>query len=352
MTIASYFDRVLILLKELFSNTLPVFVAASISRASSSLIALTSNDLSTLIAVQFLYAFCVVQFIGILIASTFDHKGVCFDYYMHVITECTGFAWKEFVVLVMLKWLFVIKNPGYAIGAWILIVICAFAGVYIFNCILALYVNPPAHIYAKLRSFNTDAFALAIAFSFTLAIAAEFYPTDSSSSLAGTDDVVEEPNDALKDSNAGWGFIFYAIGITIIVSIVQWKVGWIVTSLEEDCNETLACDMRGSYSVSFNSRLKLENQPQSGDLNTDENDEITMVFDNIDTSCDRNWTSTDSLDPENGVPNLNITPPMKAKPPINIDVVADSHNIGVIQAKYSSPTSDAKAFSSTEMYVD
>ncbi len=172
-------NRFLSLLKELFNNALPVFVAATISRGATSMLALTSTDLTTLIWITFAYGFFVVQAIGIAIATLMDHASDSFSYYMHVISECAGFAWKEYVALIMLKWLFVNKNVGMAAGAWMILVFCAFLCIYAFNAALALYFKPKGHVYASLRKFNSDAFALAIAFSFTLVIASEILSSNN-----------------------------------------------------------------------------------------------------------------------------------------------------------------------------
>ncbi len=232
------------LLKELFSNSLPVFVAATISRAVTSSIALLSVDLNVLIWVTFCYAFFVAQAVGVSVAICMDHSSLNFNYYINVCSECTGFAWKEFVVMIMLKWLFVNKNMVYASGAWLMVLIGAFVGVHVFNAVLALYYKPPAHIYNALRKFNSDAFALAIAFSFTLVIASELYP--ASGNLAGADDVIEVANEALEDANSGWYFVAYAFFITAFVALLQWKFGWIVT--KEDSEEAELLDARMSFS--------------------------------------------------------------------------------------------------------
>jgi len=232
------------LLKELFNNSLPVFVAATISRAMTSSIALLSEDLDLLIWVTFSYAFFLAQAIGITVAIRMDRSNISFNYFMNVCSECTGFAWKEFVTMIMLKWLFVNRDIGYAVGAWLLVVLGAFGGVYIFNAVLALYYKPAADIYNALRKFNSDAFALAIAFSFTLVIASELYP--ASSNMAGADDIVLNPDDALEDTNGGWYFVGYAFFITCFVALLQWKFGWVVT--KEDSEEAALQDNRMSFS--------------------------------------------------------------------------------------------------------
>ena len=232
------------LLKELFNNSLPVFVAATISRAVTSSIALFSNDLDVLIWVSFSYAFLVAQAVGVCVAITMDHSSLSFNYFMNVCSECTGFAWKEFVVMIMLKWLFVNRNMGYAVGAWLIVVFGAFGGVYIFNAVLALYSKPRADIYNSLRKFNSDAFALAIAFSFTLVIASELYP--ASGNLAGADDIVLDPDDALEVSHGGWYFAGYAVFITGFIALLQWKFGWVVT--REDTEEAELQESRMRFS--------------------------------------------------------------------------------------------------------
>jgi uncharacterized membrane protein YjgN (DUF898 family) len=230
--------RFVSLLKELFNNSLPVFVAATISRAATSILALTSEDLTTLIWVTFAYSFLIVQTIGMMVATRCDHKSPTFTYYMHVCSECAGFAWKEYVVLIMLKWLFVNKNVAMASGAWFLLVICAFIGVYIFNALLALYIKPAGHVYTSLRKFNSDAFALAISFSFTLVVASELYPSHSGHDLAGTDDIIHDPDTAIEDVDvSGWYFFTYSLFITGFMWVLQHKFGWLVEKEDDKMEE-------------------------------------------------------------------------------------------------------------------
>ena len=221
------------MLKELASNALPVFVAASISRAMTGIVELSSTNLNVLIWAMFLYAFFGAQTCGFLVALFMDHSHINFRYFMTVCSECNGFAWKEFVVMIMLKWLFVNKDVGYAIGAWILLVACAFFIVYIFNALLTLYFKLPNHIYSCLRKYNSDAYALAIAFSFTLVIASELYPVESAGNLAGADDIVRNPDDALSEVSGGWIFLSYSFFITFFIAFLTWKVGWVVDKEEQ-----------------------------------------------------------------------------------------------------------------------
>jgi len=271
------YDRFLSLISSLFNNSLPVFVAAMISRASSSIIALTSTHLAVLIWVTFGYAFFCAQVMGIVVATKLNPSYISFHYFMHVCSECTGFAWKEYVVLIMLKWLFINKNVAVAAGAWALLVFCAFLGVYFFNAILALYFSHLGQTtYSNLRKFNTDAFALAIAFSWTLVVASEMYPAHKSHDLAGTDDVLEDPEDALKDDSGGYYFLAYAIFITVAMVVVQWKVGWIVDRQDLiDAEEEEGLDTRPSSQY----------RP------------VTFV-DSPYNREDSYWTSVDSMDPD------------------------------------------------------
>ena len=267
------------LLKELFNNSLPVFVAATISRAATSVLALTSTDLTTLIWVTFGYSVLFVQTLGILVCTKSDHSADSFHYYMHVCSECAGFAWKEFVVLIMLKWLFVNKNIGYATGAWLILVLCAFAGVYLFNAVLALYFKPTGKVFTSLRKFNSDAFALAISFSFTLVVASFLYPADSSHSLAGTDDIIKDPDSAIEDVHgAGWYFFAYAVFITVIMSFVQHKIGWLVEKADDA--------LEGRDSV------------LSVRMSADSDDGYRFSFDAPSTHEEGYWKSIDSVDPD------------------------------------------------------
>jgi hypothetical protein len=84
-----------------------------------------------------------------------------------------------------------------------------------------------------LRKYNSDAYALAIAFSFTLVIASELYPVESAGNLAGADDIVRNPDDALSEVSGGWIFLSYSFFITFFIAFLTWKVGWVVDKEEQ-----------------------------------------------------------------------------------------------------------------------
>ena len=283
-----------LLLCELFDNTLPVFVAATISRASTSIIELMSPTLSAAIGLTFVYAFCILQVIGMIVCTSFNHKSALFNYYLHVVTECTGFGWKEFVTLIMLRWLFIRKDIGAGFGAWLFICFIAFLMVYIFNAILALYVRPPTKIYSVLRQFNTDAVALAIAFGFTLVIASEIYPTDSSSSLAGTDDIMEDPDDIEDGQRMGWMFALYAFGITLFVAFMQWKVAPLIDGHISRNAVTREEREDGKYAVSFNNVLDIDDSDDDEQVNMSP---LSKNLDQLHADEVSHWRSIDSVDP-------------------------------------------------------
>lgn len=283
-----------LLLCELFDNTLPVFVAATISRASTSIIELMSPTLSVAIGLTFVYAFCILQVIGIIVCTSFNHKSTLFNYYLHVVTECTGFGWKEFVTLILLRWLFIRKDIGAGFGAWLLICFIAFLMVYVFNAVLALYVRPPTKIYSVLRQFNTDAVALAIAFGFTLVIASEIYPTDSSSSLAGTDDIMEDPDDIEDGQRMGWIFALYAFGITLFVAVMQWKVAPLIDGHISRNAVTREEREDGKYAVNFNNVLDVDDSDDDEQVNTSP---LSKNLNQLHADEVSHWRSIDSVDP-------------------------------------------------------
>jgi hypothetical protein len=273
------YERFVGMIKEVFDNSLPVFVAAMVSRASSSLIALSSENLTVLIWVQFVYAFFIAQFVGILVAAQMTPSYISFNYFMNLCSDCTSFAWKEFVVLIMLKWLFVNKNIAVACGAWLLLVFCAFVGVYVFNAILSTRCHHlGSHVYSNLRKFNTDSFSLAIAFSFTLVVASEIYPSHMSQDLAGTDDIVENPEEAVDDDSGGYYFVLYAIFITVAISFMQWKWGWVA-----DRQELFDADENAELSGGHTSRMYHPvsvHVGEEGEFDADTNDVILETGDN------------------------------------------------------------------------
>lgn len=224
-----YLAKCVRMVRELFGGSLPVFVAATISRAAMSFISLMADgDTQASIGITFVYAFCFLQILGIAITVRLDHSHVIFPYTLHVVTELTGFAWKEFVTIIMLKWLFEHKLAGAAIGAWLLIIFIAFLMVYIFNAALALYFQPEPKIFEGLRDFNTDAMSLAIAFSFTLIAASQIYPEESAGNLAGSESEHSLNIEDEGGGNAGYLFLAYAFAITFIIAGLTWKLAPLV----------------------------------------------------------------------------------------------------------------------------
>lgn len=229
-----YLKRGSRMVRELFGGSLPIFIASIISRAMMSFISLlAAGDTQVAISVTFIYAFCFLQTLGVAITVRVDHASIIFPYTLHVVTEVTGFAWKEFVTLIMLKWLFEHKLVGAAIGAWLLILFIAFSMVYVFNAALALYFKPSPEIFEGLRDFNTDALSLAIAFSFTLIAASFIYPSESAGTLATSDSehAIDIP-DGGKGS-AAYIFLAYSFAITFIIATLTWKLAPLVNKQGE-----------------------------------------------------------------------------------------------------------------------
>ena len=118
-----YFRNLQRMLKELFGDSLPVFVAAGISRSAMSLIELASNTDEAATWITFVYAFFFMQILGITLILKMDRSSPSFAYYLHVVSETTGFAYKEFIVLIMLKWLFEHRLVAAAFASWVLILV-------------------------------------------------------------------------------------------------------------------------------------------------------------------------------------------------------------------------------------
>lgn len=212
------------MLRELFKGSLPVFVAAAISRSSMSLIELASNTDTAAIWITFVYAFFFMQILGITLIIRADRSSPLFAYYLHVVSETTGFAYKEFLVLIMLKWLFERRLVAAAFGSWLLILVVAFVMVWTFNAALALYFKPEAELFKTLRDFNTAAMALPIAFSFTLIIASIVYPTESASDLAGHGSEYAVDLEERHGQGNGYFFLIYAFCITFFIAFTTWKL--------------------------------------------------------------------------------------------------------------------------------
>ena len=231
-----YLRHVQRMIKELFGGSLPVFVAAAISRASMSLIELVSGDDAVATALTFVYAFFILQALGIGLILRYDHDKVLFPYFLHVVSETTGFAYKEFVVLIMLKWLFMHKLVAAAWASWLCILFIAFLMVYLFNASLVLYFKPEKRTFETLRNFNTAAIALPIAFSFTLIIASIVYPADSASDLAGDNSDYGIDLEDEAGEGTGYFFLLYAFLVTLLIAVLTWNLAPFIRSDDGDAS--------------------------------------------------------------------------------------------------------------------
>lgn len=297
-----YLAKCVRMVRELFGGSLPVFVAATISRAAMSFISLMANgDTQASIGITFVYAFCFLQTLGIAITVRCNHSHAIFPYTLHVVTELTGFAWKEFVTVIMLKWLFEHKLAGAAIGAWLLIIFIAFCMVYLFNAALALYFQPEPKIFEGLRDFNTDALSLAIAFSFTLISASQIYPEESAGNLVGSESEHAMNIENEGGGNAGYIFLSYSFVITFIIAGLTWKLAPLVSKENDelgshvgfgDPNEDEAND-----AVLGGSGEGLSGTPSS--LAAAHADALQAS----EEENERFWKSIDSSDPDSKIPS-------------------------------------------------
>jgi hypothetical protein len=209
-------------LRILFSGSLPVFVAAVLTRAIEAIIGVIcpTNDVTALaIVLSLFYSLFIAHIGGFLVTYNINPKSQLFSYYFNVATENAGFAWKMTVSLIISKYLFSMKNLPWVILVWFLEIIVAIIFIYLSNYIQHNYFNASRKHISWILQFEGEAFALAIAYSFTLISASLIYVDASSSYLAGMDDY--NAIEGNEDESYNWLFIFYILGITTLLAYFQ-----------------------------------------------------------------------------------------------------------------------------------
>jgi hypothetical protein len=209
----------------LIKSSLPVFVAASLSRAALALIFLIPSTVPS-IAAAIMYALCCCHAIGTFVAVSLEANTPTHKYYISLATETTGFAWKECVMLLI----FNRHGHNIQIVQSVVIWIAVVSGVVIIVCLSAYIahtaVKLPPHSEKHLSKFRSEVFSLSIAYSFTLLVAYGIYwqQRDDTSVYAVDDADVSTDDDNASDSTkllSHMLFLLYTIALTYLTAIIQ-----------------------------------------------------------------------------------------------------------------------------------
>ena len=209
----------------LLKNALPVFVAASISRAILAVILEISDGNVSSILAAFVYTFVICHTTGVVLTVLLPQDMIMIHYFHHVITETVGFAWKESALLLVIDQ---IGSWGIGIGTW-----CAFVFFALFfvsvSTLLCVRLQLSPAIERAVTTFTSEVFALSIAYTFTVIIAYIIYwqQRDDSSVYSADDNVKgEESDDESEEStnittlNHGL-FLGYSIALTYLIALIS-----------------------------------------------------------------------------------------------------------------------------------
>jgi hypothetical protein len=158
--------------KSLLAGSFPVFVAATISAAVVAVIDVITEDDTAEIVLSFFYALGIAQMLGYWVIYNIPSTSPSFRYYYRVATENSAFAWKEFLVLIVLNKLIYGNGLDVAFGVYagMLVVICVI--VVVLNYVHRHYLKAPEAVYLRVKLYESELFALGLAFTLNLLVIA------------------------------------------------------------------------------------------------------------------------------------------------------------------------------------
>lgn len=216
---------------EMIRGTFPIFVAATLNSVVQQIldIVVGSGGIHLQLLVNFLYACFVAHVLGYIIAYYVPEDNVACEYYASLASDNASFAWSSFLTLVIMNWVYS-EYPVYAaVFAWIVLVLLVMLFLYGTNYLQAKLWTYQPSIRRRLRDFESDCFALAIAYSFTVIIAASIYQDSATDYVSNTDDLDEhilhhDDGSSDKHHSLSWIFFVYTACATIALFAYQWQL--------------------------------------------------------------------------------------------------------------------------------
>jgi hypothetical protein len=218
--------------EEMIRGTFPIFVAATINTVVQQILDLIvgAGGIYLQLVVNFVYACFVAHVLGYLVAYFVPADHLASDYYSSLASDNAAFAWSSFLTLVIMNWVYS-DYPIYdTVIAWICLVIFVIIFLYGANYLQAKLWKSQLALRRRLRDFESDCFALAVAYSFTVIIAASVYHDSATDYLSNTDDMDEKilRNDENDPTHAGgnysWIFFVYTACATLALFAYQWQL--------------------------------------------------------------------------------------------------------------------------------
>jgi hypothetical protein len=244
---------------ELIEASLPVFVAAGISGSAAIIIEVLSEEDESIESVLTLVYALTMYFIGkwitYLLLRDEDIKSPTAPFPLmrrykishllrHSLSELSGFAWKEFFIIFCLKQIYIEDGLGPTFGSWLLIIAVAFSSIALSSHIQRSYFRLDYVWNQKLLGFETDAFALSIAYILTAIIGLGFWQIGVPVIPSST--ILFEWNDGFEDAHNTNGsplILLYSMLIGAVVATVQ------VPEEEDEHVADELCDVRATTIV-------------------------------------------------------------------------------------------------------
>jgi hypothetical protein len=199
-----------------------LFVAATIARAVTDILNLMdAGHIHISIVVFVLYSLLCAHVIGYVVNFfvPFDH--LLADYYVTIANDNASFAWSTTLTLIILSWLYTQEHASAAIAAWLVLIVFVCAIIYGSAYVQQVWLKPRHGVLQRLRTFESEAFALSIAYSVTVIIASSIYHNDSTNYLANTDDLNPIDDEGHRPKPQTWLFFGYLLTITTGMAVYQ-----------------------------------------------------------------------------------------------------------------------------------
>lgn len=211
--------------KILLRSTLPIFVAATISKAVSQFLEFIvgSGDIKDRIIIELFYTVFIAHIAGYLVNFFIPTSNILFEYYLSLATDNASFAWSSTFTLIILKYLY--HDPATiwsAMFVWLFIIFVVCIIIYIVNYIQEVYFHlSTTERRYNIRSFESECFSLAIAYTLTVIIAVSIYHNESTDYLSNTDDINSVNDDNSQQNDLNWLFFVYVVIISILMFSYQ-----------------------------------------------------------------------------------------------------------------------------------
>lgn len=212
----------------LLRGTIPIFVAACISRAVGTILSAMagSGNIGINIAINVIYALFIAHVIGYIVVLYVPETNELVDYYVDLANDNASFAWSTSLTLVILNWLYNTENVIIAIASWFILLFLVCCVIYVASFLQSRIIKPVPEIQQRLRNFESESFALAVAYSLTVIIAVSIYRNASTNYLSDTDDLNSTNDDGRDFSDASWLYLLYLLLITMLMVVYQRHLGF------------------------------------------------------------------------------------------------------------------------------